>query len=878
MKNWHTLSIESVCTELESSVQGLSAKEADRRLAEFGKNEFHKRARATLVSVFLSQFKSPLIYVLVAAGMLLGFLGEFADAVVIAIVLLANAGIGSYQEYKAENTYTGLQKLLATSSTVLRGGRRLVVASELLVPGDIIIVREGERIPADARVVEGSGLLLNEAALTGESLPVPKTFEPIEGEDLLPAERSNMLWAGTTLLSGHGMAIVVSTGIATEVGKISERVQGIDTEIPLRADIRKLSRSIIVLVVALLLLLFVFGVYRGLEYREMFAVVVSLAVSVIPEGLPVVLTVVLVSGVERMARSQALVKRLQAVEALGQATVLALDKTGTLTKNELVVREVITPSGSRYVVTGDGYDARGEIRRSGDGRAQHSGESAQDELSRLGLLAALCSNADVSFSEATHTYVVSGDPTEAALGIFARKVGTGPEQALESYPILQDIPFDYARKFHGTLHKGSTKNLFVVFGAPEQLVPNRMEEVHQLATRGFRVLAALVAEVQQQSVDPAHLPPLTFAGFLALGDTLRPEAKHAVRRVISAGLRVVMITGDNPVTARAIAEEVGIWSTGDRVVTGVELDELSDAELEAAFSSTSVFARVTPEHKLRIIEIYRSRGDIVAMTGDGVNDAPSLVAADLGIAMGKIGTEVAKEASDIVLLDDNFGSIVAAAHEGREIYRRIRRVLLYLFSTNVGEVITVAGALVVGLPLPLLASQIIWLNLVTDGFLVIPLALDPRSDQFLDSRRTRSRSLVDGTMLRRMLVMAPVMGIGTLALFSAYQEIDPSKAITVSMTTLAVFQWCNAWNCRHSMRSVFSSGPRNRNLYLALLAVVMLQLAALYTEPLATLLRAVPLSVVDWVGILIVASSVIWAEEVRKWIVRFYRRDEVLVQ
>jgi Ca2+-transporting ATPase len=886
MKHWHMMPAGEVVAELESSDAGLTAAEAALRLREFGDNALPEPKRASIVSLFASQFASSLIFVLALSALAIYLLGETHDAFIIIAVLVFNAIVGTIQEGRAQQTLDALRQSVETSATVLRDDQELVIPDTHVVPGDIIIVREGDRIPADARIISVQNLRVDESSLSGESVPVQKVAQENDVESESPSDQPCMLFRGTHAVTGTATAVVVATGTLTMIGGIAQRISTVDTEIPLKAEIRWLSHQIIKVVVVMSAVLFVVGLWRGLGVVEMFKTVVSLSVSVIPEGLPIVITLVLASGVWRMGKRNALVKRLQAVESLGQARVIAVDKTGTVTRNELIVRTVWADE-KLFTVAGIGYEPTGALTL-GDETVDAANHP---EVLFLAKAAALTANASVSYAPQDETWRVSGDPTEAAMIVFAEKAGFKQQDLLHESPLLGEIVFDYTLKYHTMLHEVEGEPLVTVAGAPEavlalcsdirhdgknhDLTAAKKRELEDIAAalseEGLRVIAIASRAHASEEISPDAVRGLSFAGFLGMQDTVRPEAREAVERAHGAGVRVVMITGDNAITARAIAQQAGIWKEGDKVLTGADIADFSEEELATHLTAVSVFARVTPEHKLHIIGAFKARGELVAMTGDGVNDAPSLVAADLGVAMGKIGTEVAKEASDIVLLDDNFGSIVSAIEEGRAIYKSIKKVILYLFSTSAGEVLTITAALFLGMPLPVVAAQIIWLNLVTDGFLDVALAMEPKEKGLLRGTFERSnRMLMDKLALQRIAVMAVPMAVGTLWLFSQYYAVDLMKGWTISLTVLAVFQWFNAWNCRSERESVFAQSPFSNPYLLGATAIVVsLQLAAVYLPFLQGLLRTVPLSLSEWLLIIAVASSIIAAEEIRKF---FYRR------
>lgn len=809
---------------------GLNQAEAKQRLAQYGFNKLPDAKVDGIGIIFLRQFQSPLIYILFLSSLAIFWLKELIDGAIILFVLVFNAAIGTFQEGKAQNTLLALKKMTQTNANVVRDGTEVVIPDYEVVPGDLLILQEGDKIPADAKIIVSSGLQVDEAILTGESMPVYKDVE-------------QNIFKGTHIVSGSGKAIVTATGVHTEMGKISREVVSVQGEMPLKTNIKLLTKMVIMVVASISTGIFLLGIFLGNEIKEMFAVVVSIAVSAIPEGLPIVLTLVLSTGVWRMSKRSALVKKLQAVEALGQANVIAVDKTGTITKNEIVLSQVY--------VGGKFFDVESDANF----------KKTDPAILLAGKIAAYGTNG-----------ILSHDPSEAAISNFARKIGFKQEELEKKSPRLSEVPFDYKLKFHTVSRKIDREHFTTIIGAPEvllesaNLTKNKKDELGEvfikMSGKGLRVFA----------FGTKNASSTTFVGFYGLRDSLRPEIRQAVQVAKDAGVKVVMITGDHKVTAEAIAKEAGIFLPGDSILTGEELKILSKTELLSVLPNTSVFARVTPEDKLKIVQAYQSIGKVIAMTGDGVNDAPSLVAANLGVAMGKIGTEVAKEAADIVLLDDNFASITAAIEEGRSIYVTIRKVILYLFSTGLGEILVIVGALLLGLPLPLLAAQIIWLNLVTDSFLDVSLAMEPKEEGLLDGKFVQyNKYLLDLTSGIRIVVMAIPMMIGSLYLFNLYQY-DLIKAQTVTVCVLAVFQWFNAWNCRHRTKSLLNLNPfGNKYLIAATCIVVSLQILAVYTPFMQGILRTTPLELADWLLIIPVASTVIVVEEIRKFIYRKLR-------
>jgi magnesium-transporting ATPase (P-type) len=881
--HWCDSDVLSVLYEVESKESGLGVEEAKQRLEVYGENVLPHKKPEGMAKGFLRQFQSPLIYVLLVASIIVAMLGEMVDAGIILFVLLANAVIGVVQEGKARDILRALQDFSETMAVVLRDGKEIIVPDSSLVPGDVVVFRSGDKISADARLLSSNEVRIDESALTGESKPISKDHATRFSKETLLAEQKNMVFRGTFVVAGKGRAVVVATGLKTALGKISHTLESIQSELPLKAAIRSLSRVITFVILVLVSLLFVVGLLYGNSVADMFFTSVAVAVSIIPEGLPVVITLVLATGVYRMGKHNALVKNLQAVEALGRADIIAVDKTGTITLNELMVEEVYV-AGEVYSVSGQGYESEGDVVQKGEVSA-----GVSDNLALIAKVASLSAAAEVSFNPEEEKWRIIGDPTEAALLVFGRKVGFDQDTLLVDYPKLQDIPFNFTSKYHTTLHGGSDGNLLSAVGAPEKLLlesthmfdgsrrykmnDERQEKLRkilqEMSRQGQRVVAVAIATDAPKLLEKGNLPDLTFLGFVGMRDGLREGVVESVHRAKQNGIRIVMITGDHAGTAEAIAREAGIFSVGDKVLTGYELESMPDGDILKVLPSVRVFARVTPEHKLKIIRLYKKQKNIIAMTGDGVNDALSLVAADLGIAMGRSGTEVTKEAADIILLDDNFESILEAVEEGRSIYATIRKVVLYLFSTGLGEVLVIVFALLLFLPLPILPSQVLWLNLVSDGFLVAAMAMDPRASLH-SLRRPSKKKLVDGALLRRMLYMALVMSLGSLIVFMFYRGESVVKAQTMTLTVLAVYQWFNVWNCRSTKKSMFNKKDLKSNVYLlwAMGLVVILHILALYTPFMQKVLHTTGLSIWEWVIVLVVGGTIILFEEMRKKFVR----------
>lgn len=888
--NWYAQKVDDLFGAFKTSPIGLDESEVSRRTETYGKNILQTTKPVTLWSIFIEQFKSPFIYALLAASAIVFFLGETLDGSIIIGIVLINAAIGTFQEGKARNTLAALQNIIKSSATVIRGGDPVVVSDEDLVPGDIILLKDGDIVSADARLFEANDLKVNESSLTGESNAVEKNTSLIDKEDVQTGDQLNMVFRGTYIVSGLGRAIIVQTGKSTAIGGIAQKLDQLNSEVPLKENIRRLAKILMIIVGFFSALIFIVGIMNGNNVIDMFITVVALVVSVIPESLPVVVTLVLATGVWRMSKRNALVKKLQAVEALGQARVIALDKTGTITKNQMVVEKLFFDE-KYFEVTGDGYKPKGDVFL--DGKKIIPSEN--DGLKFIGKVSAFTSGAYIAYSEKDKEWQrTMGDPTEAAIVTFAQKIGLPKSDLEKMYPKTMEIPFNYTSKFHTTVNKVEGKNFISTVGSPEVLLDNsttiwrdgkvqtiRPDDkkkiklaIDKLSTEGYRIIGLAMATKFSKKLEKHQLPELTFLGLVAIADAIRPDVNQAVDAARDAGMRVVMITGDYAATAKTIALKVGIFREGDRVLSGEEITKIEDIELDKIISEVTVFARVSPEHKLRIIESFQRRGEIVAMTGDGINDALSLTAADLGVAMGKIGTEVAREAADIVLLDDNFDNIRAAVEEGRAIYQTIRKSVLYLLSSNMGELLVITVAVILGWPLPLLAKQIIWLNMVTDTFLVAALSFEPKDPNILkDEFKKPSRYLVDRDMGLRIFLIGVAMTVSSLFMFSIYSDpSDMTKAWTITLTVLTVTQWYNVWNVRSEKKSIFSENPFN-NMWLfgGTILAILLHLFAIYAPFMQKILHTTGLSLKEWGIILLISLSVVVVEEIRKFV---YRRIE----
>jgi P-type Ca2+ transporter type 2C len=869
---------------LQTHTDGLNTDEAKLRFEQYGPNELPADPPTPQWLVFLQQFASPLIYILLVAVAILAWKGDMVDAGIVLAVLVVNAIIGTFQEGRAQKALAALSSLSTHSATVLRGGERLTLSECELVPGDIILLSEGERVAADIRLIDVQGLSIDEAILTGEADPVRKQVDPVnrgpEGQVVPVFQQLSMAFKGTFVANGAGTGVVIGTGLATELGVISQELKHEKPDIPLKRNVAVLSQQIIIAALLLGASLIAYGAFNGKDLSQMFATAVSLMVSIVPEGLPIVLTYVLATGVARMSKRNVLVKKLQAVEALGQAHVIAVDKTGTITRNELAAVE-LWAGNKHYRIEADGFTPEGRVFQ-----GERQVEQVEDRLEWALRAAALTATATIHNDEKSKRWYVQGEPTEAALAVAARKLRITREELEEHYELLEDTGFDYVAKMRLVLHKSRGKYLISVAGAPEAVLErsglsndeqdNIRAIQHEMATRGLRVVAVAHATFHDHP-DLKESHHFQLDGLFGMQDSLQPSVQEAVAQVQRAGIRVVMITGDHAATAEAIARQAGIFADGDLVITGAELEKMSAIELQDLTARLSVCARVTPHHKMQIVEAFRAAGRTIAMTGDGVNDAPSLVAADLGIAMGRKGTDVAKEAADLVLMDDNFKSIVAAVEEGRSIYSSIQRVVTYLFAGSGSQVLLIALAILFLFPIPLLPSQIIWLNFVTDSFMVLALAAERRLQGLLDSGYEHPRTILTSRLFRRVLTLALPMSLVTLYVFNHYNSLgNAALASTMALTTLAGCHWVAAWNARSSRRSVFSGGSflENKALIGMTVIAVSFQLMVIYAPFMQPLFHTVPLQLSDWSWVVAAMLTVLIVDELRKVMVRFLSAAE----
>jgi calcium-translocating P-type ATPase len=857
--NPHATPAADCLVSLAATPDGLTAREAARRLADHGPNRLPEmQARGPLVR-FLRHFHNVLIYVLIGAAVVTGALQHWVDTGVILAVVLANAVIGFIQEGKAEAAMAAIRGMLAPKAAVLRDGRRVSVDGADLVPGDIVLLEAGDKVPADLRVIEARGLASQEAILTGESVPVQKDQSPVAADAAL-GDRRSMLWSGTLITQGTARGLVVATGSGTEIGRIGGLLAGVEQlTTPLVAQIDHFARWLSFLILLVAGLLLVWGYYVGhMPFADLFMVIVGVAVAAIPEGLPAVMTITLAIGVQAMARRHAIVRRLPAIEAIGSVSVICTDKTGTLTRNEMVVAAAETAEGV-FAVNGEGYAPTGAITLAGD-------------LERLARAAALCN--DASLHRKDGIWMVEGDPMEGALMAFAGKVGGDPAARR-----LDAIPFDSRHRFMAVLTEGPQGRVTHVKGAPERVlrmcggidIHHWHDRAEAMARRGLRVLALADRAERGERIDAATLEgSLTFLGLVGLIDPPRPEAIAAVAECRAAGIRVKMITGDHAGTAAAIAAQIGL-ANPHRVLTGADLDKLDDAQLALEVADVDIFARTSPEHKLRLVTALQAHGLSVAMTGDGVNDAPALKRADAGIAMGLKGSEAAKEAADLVLADDNFASIAAAVREGRTVYDNLKKVISWTLPTNAGESMVVVLALLLGLALPITAVQILWINLITGITLGLALAFEPtESGTMARPPRARNRAILSGSLvwhvvLVAVLFLAAVFGIFTYAIDKGYSL---PLAQTMAMNTLVVLEIFHLFFIRniHSTSLTWAAARGTRVVWTVVIAITAAQFAVTYLPPLQAVLGTRPVPLMDRALIVAIGATFFVLIEIEKQI------------
>jgi Ca2+-transporting ATPase len=867
LKPFYAMSHDAVLKDLKTTPAGLRTDEVDRRLQIYGSNELKEQHCVTPFEIFVNQFREIFVIMLMIAASVALITGEVVDAVTIFAIIVLNTVIGFIQEYRSEKALEAMQQLTSPLARVLRGGQEVTISANEVVPGDILCIETGDRIPADARLLRDAELQMNEAVLTGESTPVTKTSTTLPLNTAIGDQR-NMVFTATHAIYGRGTAVVTRTGMQTEFGKIAEMVQTIDREkTPLKRKLDRFAKRLGLLVIGMCVTIFVLEAYRGQPFITAFMLAIALAVSAVPEGLPAILTVTLALGARDLAKNKAVIRRLASVETLGSTTVICSDKTGTLTKGEMMVRQAWT-STKIYTFSGNGYEPNGTIQANDRPIDTHL-ESDLHLLLRIG---ALCNNAQLVKGQSWH---ILGDPTEGALLTAAAKMGLDLDKTMRDYPRIDEVPFSSERKRMATIHAiPSEEYILYLKGAPEvvldtctylheegnvkRLTTDLKTEIicqaEAMAGRALRVLAIAYRLLSTRPDDVSEIleGELVFVGLMGMMDPPREEAQQANHLCQQAGIKTVMITGDHPLTATAIAQEIGMLTNG-RIVTGTELDRMTNTQLADLVNEVSVFARVSPEHKIQIVRALKANGHIVAMTGDGVNDAPALKDADIGIAMGITGTDVTKEASDMVLADDNFATIVEAVRGGRVIYQKIRNFVRFLLSSNFDELLVISSFALLGLPLPLLPVMILWINLVTDGGPAVALSMDmPHEDVMQYHPRNPRAGILHGMM--RFILVYVILQSGTTILtfwWKYYLSGSPlAVARTVTFMQACLFELVVVWNCRSEHHNALRIGLfSNRALVVAVLASALATISLCYLPVFQLMFDTVPLSLLDWMWI-----------------------------
>lgn len=885
---------DAVLKALNTPETGLSSGEADTRLEKYGRNELKEEEKTSVVKLFLSQFKSFLILILIVAAIVSAFLGEVVDALVILFTVILAGVLGFVQEYRAEESIKLLKSLTSPEALVLRDGKEVKIPSAELVPGDILLLQAGDRVPADSRLLEASSLKVDESSLTGESVPVEKSTGIFPPETPQP-DRKNMAYTGTSVAYGRGKAVITATGMNTAFGKLAGLLGEIERErTPLQEKLDQFGRWLGAATLIVVAFVAVIGIYEGFDPFEMFLWGVALAVAAIPEALPAVVTVGLALGVRRMVKRHALIRKLPSVETLGSTNIICTDKTGTLTQNKMTVEKVYV-NGAMLNVTGRGYEPIGDFFRGDVPVCKIKEPGCEDtHLHKLLVVGTLCN--DASLVKEEEKWDITGDPTEGALVVVAAKEGIWKKALEEKHTRIGEVPFSSERKMMTTLNtfedgvyahsKGAPEIIITscsrIFlnGQEQELTPEIKQEildtVNELANETLRVMGFAYRKISDGTLPEDSEKEMVFAGLMGMRDPPREEVRVAIATCTNAGIRTVMITGDHKTTAFAIARELGIFREGDLVLTGVELDAIPDKEFEQIVEKVSVYARVYPEHKLKVVEALKKRGYIVAMTGDGVNDAPALKAADMGIAMGITGTDVSKEASSMILTDDNFASIVSAVEEGRNILKNIKNFIAYGLTAHIGVVLIVLVGVLNWQILPVIAVQILWINLITDGLPPMALSLEAPDRGIMQQKpRSKKEGLVSKRMLILSLGLALIVAIQSIGVLSwALEEGIPLPKIqTIIFTLVVISLMFNAFNWRSEKESVFSLGIfTNKALIYAVVSTVLLQLAVIYIPLLQIAFRTVPLTLEDWALILPLASTSFIVMEIIKFLEKKIRK------
>ncbi|MFA6423531.1 MAG: HAD-IC family P-type ATPase [Patescibacteria group bacterium] len=887
MNDFHTLSINQTLKKIESSESGLSSEEAKSRAEKFGPNSLTSKKKTSRIILLLNQFASPLVYILIIAAVVAWTMKSALDAQVILLIVIINALFGYFYEIKTEKALEALEKIINLKSRIKRDGNFIEIDSVDIVNGDIVEIVSGMKIPADIRIIELYDLTVDESSLTGESEPVVKK-EVIIPPNTLLSDRVNMLYAGTMIISGRGAGVVVETGDSTEFGHIAQEVTDTTVEPTLlQKQLALFSRKLLYLVIIAMIFLIVLGLSNHMAILDIVLVAIAVAIAVIPEGLPAVITITLAYGAFKMSKRKAIVRKLSAVETLGSITVIASDKTGTLTHNQQTVKKVYTLSNI-FDVEGSGYEPRGMVKVNDKKINIHE----HPDLFRLATLGVLCNDANI-FERETGDFSVEGDPTEGALTCFALKNHIDKETLDEKMPRLDEIPFETINTYMATLHKSKGKNILVVKGSIEKMLDfsdyilknNKkikltaeikkqiLEENNKFARSALRVLAISYLETNAKTIDKSDLKNMIFVGFFGMIDPPRNDAKQAIASCRLSGIRTIMITGDYPITAQAVAFDLGIINDRlENVVTGAEIEKMSDEKFKSTIKTHSVYARITPEMKLQIVEELQKQGELVAVTGDGINDAPALKKADIGVAMGKGGTDVTREVADLVLLDNNFATIVAAIEEGRTIFQNIRRSVFFLLSTNIGELLIIAFGLILGWPLLLLPVQILWMNLITDGTANIALSLEPTHIGLMKYKpRKTNEPILNGIILRRIFVVAVTMTLGVWFIYNygIRNNFDMILIRTYIFGFMIIIQLLNTFNARSLRDSLFKLPLFNNPFLLVSIAISFaISLSTFYVGFARKIFQISYIDFSQWLILLLISFVIIFVVEIEKIVAR----------
>ncbi len=895
MSNWYHKDSETVFDELSTSSNGLTVDEVEKRLVTHGYNRITEKKQSSPIIRFLLQFHNFLIYILIAAGVITAALNEWIDASVIFGVVIINAVIGFIQESKAEAALASLKKILSLQATVIREGQQKTIPADQLVPGDIVTINAGDRIPADIRLLNLRNLHLDEAALTGESLPVSKRTESIN-EHVEISDQINMVFSGTFVTSGQGFGVVTDTGDNTELGKIASMLQRIENVItPLTRQLTSFSKTLTLIIIIGCVVVFSFGtLIKGLPAIDVFMIAVAIAVSAIPEGLPAIMTITLAIGVTRMVDRNAIIRKLPAVETLGSTRIICTDKTGTLTRNEMTVTRVISPECD-FSIKGTGYEPTGSIYCGND----HADIEKYPGLLLLLRAGLLCNEASLQNKDGI--WHIEGDPTEAALLVAARKALLVQEDEKARFPRDDVLPFESEQQYMATLNHDHYGNEFIYLkGAPEKIIElcnsveanhkkefvdkDWVEQAKEIASDGSRVLAIAYKNIPTQhealSFSDIDEGGFTLLGLTGMRDPIRQEAIEAMHICRDAGISVKMITGDHAQTARSVAKKLKL---GDEVYTGIELDKLNDDEFEQIAKNVNVFARVSPEHKLRLVRALQKHNEVVAMTGDGVNDAPALKQADVGIAMGITGTEVSKDASDMVITDDNFASIANAVEEGRTVFNNLKKTIMFILPTNGGECLIIISAIIMGGLLPVLPLHILWINMVTTVALAITLAFEPVETGTMKAPpRVPDSPLIEPALLWRIILVSIIMAVGTYGLFiyETAQDATINEARTVAVNTIVFFEILYIFNTRYLKANVLSFRGLFDNvaILIGVVAVIIFQILFTYTSLCHQLFKTAPISISSWLNIIMVSAALFFIVEIEKFAVNCYQNKTGEIQ